>query len=160
MKAFQNKLAAINTIKHFVSRDALHIRVLDGEIIGLLVGSGLVNSPVDLFYLKNAESQLLTMMNADTVSDILLSIEKVKETTLTSFLFALNIPMIGAMSSKRLAMRFITIDAVMTASTNDMLTIRHMGNIAIKNVHNFFAQENNRQLISDLLKAGIVPKGH
>lgn len=151
-----NELAIIATLKHFVSKEALDIKVLNGEIIGLLVGHGFIKTPTDLFSLNQAQPTLLTIMPVNVVEDILSSVEGSRHTTLARFIFALNIPTIGYMSSKRIAIRFRSIEAVMDASIEEIKSVNHVGQAAATKAHNFFAQACHREQVKKLLDAGII----
>lgn len=155
MTQAENRLETFNIIKHFTSRDALGIKALTVPIIGLLVGHGLLKKPADLFSLKQEKSVLLTILPEKVVENLLSSIEDSRKTTLERFLFALNIPMIGYMSSKRIARRFGSIEKVMNASVDEVKAVNHIGQTAATTMHNFFAQPHHREHIKQLLDAGI-----
>lgn len=143
------------SLKHFVSREALNAKGVGDKVIEKLVDHGFVKTPADLFTLNQSQSVLLNIMSVKMTENILAALEKAKETTFARFLYSLSIRHVGQGTSTRLADHFGTIEALMSASVADIEAVPDVGNVAATYIHNFFAQERNRDVVVRLLSAGV-----
>lgn len=86
----------------FVSKKAHDIVGVSESTLSLLIESGMINSPIDLYHLEDSRDKLSTFpgMGAKKVDKILEAIEKSRRTTLQKFLVGLNIPLIGSRAAK------------------------------------------------------------
>lgn len=89
----------------FVSKKAHDINGLSEATLQLLIDTGLVASPIDLYNLKDhsAELSLLPRMGAKKIANLLNAIEASRNTTLEKFIVGLNIPLIGSRAAKDIA---------------------------------------------------------
>lgn len=94
----------------FVSKDAHDIRGLSEARLEQMIKAGLVNKPVDLFYLKKSDLMKLPRMGEKSADKLISEINGCKETTLSKFLYSLSIPLIGRTASKALE-KFETVRA-------------------------------------------------
>ncbi len=78
------------------------------------------------------------------------ALEKAKETTFARFLYALGIREVGEATAAGLAAYFGTLEALEAASK-----VPDVGIVVASHVHNFFAEESNRNVISELLAEGV-----
>jgi DNA ligase (NAD+) len=74
------------------------------------------------------------------------------------FIFALGIRHVGETTAKDLARHFRSIHGVMDASENDLLQVRDIGPVVATSIVNYFAQAHQRELILQLLAAGVEPQ--
>ena len=70
-------------------------------------------------------------------------------------LFALGIRFVGATVAKRLARAFKNIDNLMNASYEELIAVDEIGERIATTVTQFFANENNRELIAKLKESGL-----
>lgn len=89
----------------FVGKKAHDINGLSEATLQLLIDTGLVTSPIDLYYLKDHSTELsrLPRMGAKKIANILDSIESSRNTTIEKFIVGLNIPLIGGRAAKDIA---------------------------------------------------------
>lgn len=89
----------------FVGKKAHDINGLSEATLQLLIDTGLVTSPIDLYYLKDHSTELsrLPRMGAKKIANILDSIESRRNTTIEKFIVGLNIPLIGGRAAKDIA---------------------------------------------------------
>lgn len=89
----------------FVGKKAHDINGLSETTLSLMIHRGLVNSPIDLYKLKEKKEQLsyLPNMGAKKISNLLNAIEDSRNTTLEKFIVGLNIPLIGSKAAKDIA---------------------------------------------------------
>ncbi len=142
-------------IIHFASRKALNIDGLGEKLIELLVDKGLINTSADLYRLTQKQLAELERMGDKSAINTLKALEQSKQTTLARFIFALGIHDIGETTAKTLADHFHSIEAVENATEEELLAIRDIGPVVVKNINTFFKQKHNREVIDALLATGI-----
>ena len=132
---------------HFAGRRAMDIEGL--------VDEGIVTSLPGLYKLGVAKLSALERMADRSALNLLESLEKSKQTTLARFLFALGIRQVGEATAKDLARQFGSLDALMSASVEQLLEVRDVGPIVAQSIHHFFAQPHNREVVEQLRAAGV-----
>lgn len=142
-------------LKHFVSRKALDIDGVGEKLLELLITEGLLKTPADLFRLQPSQLIGLDRMAEKSASNVIASIDQARETTLARFLYALGIRDVGEATARTLAARFRTLDALMAADTESLMAVDDVGPIVASHVQHFFAVDENRAVIADLLAAGV-----
>ncbi|MBA7480599.1 DNA ligase [subsurface metagenome] len=144
-------------LEHFASRGAMDIRGIGESQSAMLLSEGLVKDAADLYYLKQKKEQLLKLerMAEKSVTNILNAIEKSKETPLARLIFALGIRHVGEEMAEILAQEFHSIDKVANASREELLSIPTVGPKITDSIITFFRQEENRDIIGRLRKAGV-----
>ena len=103
----------INYLDHFCGKKGLDIKGLSLATLEKLVDWGWVNNLIDLYYLKEHESEWVKKpgFGEKSVSNILQSIEDSKNCSLESFISSLGIPLIGKSVSAELIKYFKTYEA-------------------------------------------------
>lgn len=145
----------LRNLIHFTSKDAMDIDGLGPAVLELLVRAGLISHVYDLYTLSREDIANLEGLGTKSADNLLAAIEKSKENDLYRVLYGLGIRHIGEKAAKLLAQRFGTMDAVMNATEEDLLTIEGFGAVMAKGVVAFFAMEPSRDLISRLTLAGV-----
>lgn len=147
----------VESMIHFVSRDAMNIDGLGDKKIELFHKKGLLDGVEDIYTLKNHKDEILSWEGFQITSYLKLveSIEKSKENPLEDLLYGLGIRQIGKKAAKILAKHFQNMDAIMNASVEEMEEIKDIGKISAKSVVDFFADEKNKMLILKLKSFGL-----
>ena len=140
---------------HFAGRRAMDIQGLGDKLVDQLVDEGIVTSLPGLYKLGVAKLSALERMADRSALNLLESLEKSKQTTLARFLFALGIRQVGEATAKDLARQFGSLDALMSASVEQLLEVRDVGPIVAQSIHHFFAQPHNREVVEQLRAAGV-----
>lgn len=140
---------------HFTSRDAMDIEGLGPAVLEQLLNAGLISNTVDIYNIDYEEYSKLERTGEKTVNNLKNAIEKSKENDLSRLIFAFGIRHIGAKAAKLLSERFGSIDAIMSASYEDMLSIDGFGEILAKSAAEFFSLESTKEMVSALKKAGV-----
>lgn len=143
------------SIRHFASRGALDIEGLGDRIIEQLVDRGLVTTVADLYRLERAQLAGLDRMAEKSADNLLAAIARSRDTTLPRFLFALGIREVGQATARALARHFGTLDALAAADVEQLLQIRDVGPVVAEHVAGFFANPDNRAVVSALRAAGV-----
>jgi DNA ligase (NAD+) len=142
-------------LKHFASRKAMDIEGLGDKLVDQLVEQALVATPADLFGLTLEQLSALERMAEKSAQNLLQALEKSKSTTLDRFLFALGIREVGEATAQSLANQFTTLVAIEQADEERLQEAPDVGPIVATHIHSFFRQPHNREVIEQLLEAGI-----
>jgi DNA ligase (NAD+) len=143
------------TLLHFAHRKAMNIDGLGDKIVDQLVERHLVSTPADLYTLSPAALIELDRMGDKSAQKLLDGLAGSRQTTLPRFIFALGIRHVGESTARDLALHFRSIEALMAASTEELLRVSDVGPVVAVSLSRFFAQPSNRQVVHDLQKAGV-----
>ena len=143
-------------ILHFAGRRAMDIEGLGDKLVDQLVDAGVITSLPGLYKMGLAKWAALDRMAGKSAQNIVDALEKSKQTTLARFLFGLGIRQVGEATAKELARHFGTLDALMSASFEQLLEVSDVGPIVARSIQTFFAQAHNREVLEQLRAAGIT----
>jgi DNA ligase (NAD+) len=142
-------------ILHFAHRRAVDIEDLGDKLVDQLVDTGLVRTLADLYKLGFSHLASLDRMAEKSANNLLSSLEKSKTTTLPRFLFGLGIRHVGEATAKDLAKHFGSIDAIINATTDQLLQVRDVGPVVANSLRTFFDQAHNREVVEQLRACGL-----
>ena len=147
----------IESLIHFVSRNAMNIDGLGDRIIEDFYNFGYIKNIVDIYLLKNHEEDLkrLEGYGDKSVSNMLDAIEKSKSNSLERLLFGLGIPHVGEKTAKILCSNYKTLDNLMNASKEELIEIDDIGDIIADSIIYFFNNSNNKEIINKLKDLNI-----
>lgn len=143
------------SLVHFASRLALNIDGLGDKVIDQLLEAKLIATPADLYQLSENQLLALDRFGQKSAQKLLAAIEKSKNTTFARFIYALGIRHVGESTARDLANFFRTIEALETATEEDLLKVPDVGEVVAMSIVHFFAQEHNREVIFSLLEKGV-----
>ncbi|MDD2767621.1 MAG: NAD-dependent DNA ligase LigA [Methylococcus sp.] len=144
------------SVKHFASRRAMDIEGLGEKLVDQLVDKKLIATVADLYRLSLEQLAGLERMGAKSAANLLEALERSKHTTLARFLYALGIRDVGEVTAKALADHFGSLDALMAAHEEELLSVADVGPVVSGHVLLFFRQDHNREVIAQLLELGVV----
>ena len=142
-------------IQHFISRKAMNIDGIGAETIELLFKVGLIQNYADLYELKIAQIIPLERMAEKSAQNIVEGIEKSKEIPFEKVLFALGIRFVGETVAKKLAKHFKSIDNLMKASFEELITVDEIGERIANSVLDFSNNLVNIQQVERLKSYGV-----
>ncbi len=147
----------LRNLIHFCSRDAMDIEGLGPAIIETFVDKGLITKTEDIYTLtfEQIEQAQLEGFKEKSINNIVNSISKSKDNDLGKLLFALGIRHIGAKAAKLLAEKFKSMQAVSTATKEQILEIDGFGDIMAESVVDFFSNPKSLELINNLESCGV-----
>lgn len=146
---------ALRVLIHFCSRDAMDIEGLGDAVLETLLNRGLISKITDIYRLDYDKIAELEGMGKKSVDNMRNAVEKSKENDLSKLVFAFGIRHIGQKASKLLSDRFLTLDNIIFATKEDILTIEGFGEIMADSVIEFFALPQTRQMICELKEFGL-----
>ena len=143
---------------HYASRDAMDIEGFSEKTAELLVNEiGLHNIP-ELYELNKSSFSGLAGFGEKKISNILNAIEKSKDCSLASFIFALGIPNVGIKTARDIAKRFGSIEAFRKCTRDELVKIRDVGDIVADSIMGFLSDESLRMQVDKLLSLGVAPE--
>ena len=142
-------------IEHFVSRDAMNIDSIGPETVEMLFNYGLIKDIADIYTLCPEDLMFLPRMGAKSAENVVAAAQTSRAVPFERVLFALGIRFVGATVAKRLARAFGNIDALMSASLEQLTAVEEIGERIAASVISFFAKEANRTLVARLKEAGL-----
>ncbi|MGA2235756.1 MAG: NAD-dependent DNA ligase LigA [Terriglobales bacterium] len=147
------------TILHFASRHVMDIDGLGEVLVNQLTERGLVKNVADLYKLTKDNLLELERMGEKSAENVLAEIEASKKLPLERIIYGLGIRFVGERTAQFLAAHFGSLDAIMKASAEELEEVNEVGPRIAESIVEFFADEHNRKLVSDLRKAGLTFSG-
>ncbi len=145
----------IGRIQHFISRKAMDIEGLGGETVALLVNEGLISNYSDLYELTKEQVMPLERMAEKSAENLVNGIESSKQIPFERVLFALGIRYVGETVAKKLAKHYKGIDALSSASLEDLVNVDEIGEKIAESVVEFFSSLENIMTIQRLKGFGL-----
>ena len=140
-------------IAHYASRNALQIEGLGPATIDQLVDKELVRDVADLYTLEVEKLSTLDRMGVPSARNLVHQIEKSKEVAAEKLLFGLGIFHVGENVAELLIERFLSLNALGTATLEEIESVRGIGPQIAESVFNFFS--HNQPLLDKLRAAGL-----
>jgi len=145
---------------HFVSRGAFDIAGLGSKIIDQLLDKGLVETPADLFELKEGDLTPLERFAEKSAQNIIEAIAASREITLSRFIYALGVPGVGEETAQDLADYFGSIEGLKKASREKLEEIQDIGPKVSESIWKWFRDKDNLSLLKSLKENGVrIKKG-
>ena len=145
-------------LRHFVSRGALDIEGLGEKSIAEFIELGWLNSPADIFRLRNHRAELLGRegWKEKSVDNLLAAIDAKRQPDGPRFLFGLGIRHVGIVTAKDLLKCFATIEelrrvALSEGGREELSSVQGVGPVVAEALHDFFHEKHNQQVLDDLL---------
>ncbi|WCF07852.1 NAD-dependent DNA ligase LigA [Paenibacillus thiaminolyticus] len=148
----------VGRIVHFASRDAMDIETFSIMTAEQIYNELDVHDPSDLYTLTFDQLVGLNRFGEKKANNLLQAIEASKTRDLSAFLFALGIPNTGKTTTRALAEHFGTLEGVMNATREDLISVPDVGDIVADSIVSFFEDEVNKTSVKRLLEFGVRPQ--
>lgn len=145
----------IGRLEHFVSRKAMDIESIGSETALLLHEAGLVNDVTDFYALKKEAILPLDRMAEKSAQNIIDSVEESKKQPFEKVLYAIGIRHVGETVSKKLVKHFQTIDRIMAATMEELISVDDIGEKIALSIKDYFRQEEHQAFIQRLRDYGL-----
>ncbi|MBQ6285394.1 MAG: NAD-dependent DNA ligase LigA [Bacilli bacterium] len=147
----------IESLIHYVSRDAMNIDGLGERIMEDFYNYGFIRKISDIYKLNSKREELIELegFGIKSVDTMLKNIEDSKKNSLDRLLFALGINGIGAKTAKILCKYYSDIDSLMNASAEELASIHDIGPVLSENIVAYFNNEGHVEEINELKSLGI-----
>ena len=144
------------TLVHFASRGAMDIEHLGERTVAALIDAGKLRDAADLYRLTADDLAALPGFKDKSIANLLEAIEASKRRPLDRLLVGLSIRHVGDHVATVLANRLKSLDAIASASEEQLAAIDEIGPTIAASVAAWFADEGNRDLIRRLVEAGLT----
>lgn len=145
-------------LAHYASRDAMDIDTFSEKTAALFVEELKLKSIPDLYDLGPQDYMGLQGFGERRINNLMAAIERSKDCTLGAFIFAIGIPNVGAKTAKDLARRFGTIEALRSATVEQLTEVPDVGEIVAGSIVEFFADPSIATQVDRLLAHGVKPR--
>ncbi len=155
------------TVLHFASRSVMNIEGMGEALVNQLTERGLVKNVSEIYRLTKHDLLSLERMGDKSAQNILDEIEASKKLPLERVIFGLGIRFVGERTAEFLAEHFGSMDALISAATQDdeaasieeLQKVGEVGPRIAESIREFFLEKPNRDLIESLRKAGLTFTG-
>jgi DNA ligase (NAD+) len=139
---------------HFLSRKAMNVIAGDATI-DQLFNKALVWNPADFYELNMEHLLTLDGWKERSAERFLGSLEESKKTPFERVLYALGIRYVGEATAKSVAAHFGNIDAIASASVEDLLKVDDVGQVIAESIFEYFRDEANIETVARLKESGL-----
>jgi DNA ligase (NAD+) len=142
-------------LAHWCSRGAMDIEGGGEALITQVVRDRGVRDVADLYSLTLEQLSSLERMGEKSAQNFLDGIQASKRRELWRLIFGLGVLHVGAGGAKSLARNYESLDALASASLEQLTETEDVGEVIAKSLVDWFADNRNRELIERLRKAGL-----
>lgn len=141
-------------IEHFISRKAMNIDSLGPETVDEYYRRGLIRNVADLYDIR------VEQINGDgsrqkSAQKVVDGIAASRQVPFERVVFALGIRFVGETSARLLARKFKNIDALSSATLQQLTDVDGIGEVIAKSVITYFANSVNQEIVSRLRGYGL-----
>ena len=147
----------LRRIIYFASKSAMDIEHLGVKVAEQLVKKGFVKTPSDIYQLTEKEVSSLEGFKDKAIKNLMESIEKSKDVSLSRLIMALGIPHIGAQTAELLAVKTQSLEKLIQMTEEDLMQVEGIGKIVAESIVNYFKDDANVQEIKRLFYLGVNP---
>mgnify|MGYP001770847048 CR=1 FL=1 len=145
----------LERLHHFVSRQAMDIQGLGYQTLALLLDEGLIKDEGDLYFLDLSNLSAYPGFGEKSVANIAAAIEESKKRPLSNLLVGLGIRHVGPRAAKILAEHFGSLDAIASASVEELEALPEIGPVIARSVYEYFRDETHLAIVDKLRRAGV-----
>jgi DNA ligase (NAD+) len=147
------------TILHFASRGVMNIEGMGDALVNQLTERGLVKNVADIYKLTKDDLLSLERMGPKSAQNVLDEIEDSKKLPLERVIYGLGMRFVGERTAQFLAEHFGTMDALMSASEEELQNVNEVGPRIAESIVEFLQEPSNRKLVERLRDAGLTFSG-
>ena len=141
-------------IEHFISRKAMNIDSLGPETISEYYRRGLIHNVADLYRIQVQD------INGDgnrerSARNIVNAIDRSRQVPFERVVFALGIRFVGETSARLLARHFKSMDALATATVEQLQAVEGIGAVIAQSVVDYFQSPQNQAILQRLRDEGL-----
>lgn len=141
-------------ILHFIGRKAMNINAGEATV-NQLFDAGFIKDSAGLYYLTEDRLLALEGWKEKSAKKFLSSIEASKSVPFPRVLFAIGIRYVGETTAKAIAAHFKSIDALASATREELLEVDEVGEIIADSVLGYFSDLGHLEFLLRLREAGV-----
>lgn len=136
----------------FVSRDGMNIVGLGGSILEVFLEKGYIQTYADIYRLDRYEKDILSLDKFGTrkYQNLQKSVKNSTNPTLSQFLYALGIPLVGKKTAKDLARAYGTLDKFLLTSYQSLIGIDDINSVTASSIMEWLEDKNHKGMIQEL----------
>ena len=138
----------------FASRDAMNIDGLSQSTLEKFIAMGFIHEFADIFQLDRHKDAIIEMegFGEKSYENLILSLDKARNTTLSRVIYSLGIPGIGLANAKVICRHFKDdLSSVRQASLEEISAIDGIGPVLAGNIYSYFHDKENNQKLDRLM---------
>ena len=133
----------------------MNIKGIGGSLAEKLIASGMIHAISDIYTLTPEDWQKLDKIGSKSAHNIITQLQASKNRPLVNLVTALGILGVGKNTAALLVNHFGKIDAMMTASQEDIAIIDGIGPVIAEAVYEFFRNAENVKMIEKFRAIGL-----
>ena len=147
----------IESIIHFASKDAMDIEGMGEKVVEQFFNQGFFTNIAEIYKLMDHRDDVIALdgWQSKSIDNLIDAIDKSKGNSVEKLLFGLGIKEVGAKMAKTLSRIFGNLDALASATEEDLLEIPDVGPVVARSIVNWFSSEHNKELIEKLRAEGL-----
>ncbi len=146
---------ALEHIIHWSSKTAMDIDGLGEKLATRLFDLGFIKDSADVYDLEAGQLIPLEGFGEKSAENLIGAIQKSKEKPFSSVLYALGIRHVGAVTADLIATRFGGEDLLGGVEVEQLSEIKGLGEVVARAVVEYFALDDNRDLVERLMQRGL-----
>jgi DNA ligase (NAD+) len=143
-------------IHHYVSRAAMDIEGMGENLADRFVDLGWIEDVSDLYHLDAEQIAALEGFGEKSAQNLQAAIAKSKDQPLWRLIHGLGVRHVGERTAQLIADRFGSMDALLSASQEEIEAILGIGKVVAASVYDFAQEERNQRLVKRLAEAGLT----
>ncbi len=152
-----SKILLKQSLEHFASRGALDIDGLGEKNVAALVDAKLVHDLADIYTLTKEQVESLERFAEVSATNLVDAVSRVKKPPLERFIYGLGIRHVGTQTAIDLAEQFGSLDALSTATLEELEAVEGVGEVVAESVLGWFVDPDNRELLEKFNTLGVHP---
>jgi DNA ligase (NAD+) len=146
---------ALEHIIHWASKGAMDIEGLGEKVATRFFDLGLIKDPADIYGLRAEQIAPLEGFGEKSAENLIRAIERSKEQPFSRVLYALGIRHVGSVTAELIAQKVSGEDLLRGVSVEQLIQINGVGEIVARAVVEYFALDDNRELVERLMEVGL-----
>src|SRR5258708_5398188 len=135
------------SILHFAARSVMNIEGMGESLVNQLCDRGLVKNIADIYELTKEKLLTLERVGEKSAENLLAEIEQSRKLPLERVIYGLGIRFVGERTAEFLSEHFGSMDALMSASLEELQQVNEVGPRVSERIREFFDEPRNRKLL-------------
>jgi DNA ligase (NAD+) len=148
----------LRSLIHFTGKGGMDIEGLGRKAMEQLYTAGLVADLPDIFALRAEVLEGLEGWAEKSADNAVRAIAASREVSLARFLSALGIRHVGEVTAQLLEERFHSLENLMAASLEELLTIEGIGTQVAASIRDYFGDPAVQRMLERLRELGVAPQ--
>ncbi len=151
------KPRVVAKLANFGCKNGMNIEGFSEMTASILYDNFGVENFSDLYTLDKEKVLSLEGFKDAKTENLLTAIENSKNVELSNFIYALGIENVGKKTARDLANKFLSIEGLISATEEELLDTKDVGEIMAKGIKNYFENEKNIAEINKLFELNVRP---